>query len=136
MFNKLTYNLFDLKFKYFNDDKKPNNDVVLIYIDEQTISNFGTWPLPRTVYIPVIDLLYSLSDQNIKPDSIFFDIFFSEKSPKNYPLINLKKNINIYKENIINDFLIKFDEEFKKSEFDELFSKIFLKYDKLYNNIL
>ena len=64
--------------------KQPNEDIVIVAIDEATyeyiLDHYGEWPLPRDVYVKLIDYLEA---QN--PKIIAFDLMFvkSMKSPVN-----------------------------------------------------
>ena len=64
--------------------KQPNQDIVIVAIDEATyeyiLDHYGEWPLPRDVYVKIIDYLET---QN--PQIIAFDLMFvkSMKSPVN-----------------------------------------------------
>ena len=64
--------------------KQPDKDIVIVSIDEATyeyiLDHYGEWPLPRDVYVKLIDYLET---QN--PKIIAFDLMFvkSMKSPVN-----------------------------------------------------
>ncbi len=64
--------------------KQPDKDIVIVAIDEATyeyiLDHYGEWPLPRDVYVKLIDYLEA---QN--PKIIAFDLMFvkSMKSPVN-----------------------------------------------------
>lgn len=64
--------------------KQPDKDIVIVAIDEATyeyiLDHYGEWPLPRDVYVKLIDYLET---QN--PKIIAFDLMFvkSMKSPVN-----------------------------------------------------
>ena len=64
--------------------KQPDKDIVIVAIDEATyeyiLEHYGEWPLPREVYVKLIDYLET---QN--PKIIAFDLMFvkSMKSPVN-----------------------------------------------------
>ena len=64
--------------------KQPNQDIAIVAIDEATyeyiLDHYGEWPLPRDVYVKIIDYLET---QN--PQIIAFDLMFvkSMKSPVN-----------------------------------------------------
>ena len=82
------------------ESKKADDDIVIIAIDEATyeyiLDHYGEWPLPRDVYVKLIEYLET---QN--PKIIAFDLMFvkSLKSPTNADeaLINaMKKYKNVY----------------------------------------
>ena len=64
--------------------KQPDQDIAIVAIDEATyeyiLDHYGEWPLPRDVYVKIIDYLET---QN--PQIIAFDLMFvkSMKSPVN-----------------------------------------------------
>lgn len=64
--------------------KQPNEDIVIVAIDEATyeyiLDHYGEWPLPRDVYVKLIDYL-----EKLNPKIIAFDLMFvkSMKSPVN-----------------------------------------------------
>lgn len=64
--------------------KQPDKDIVIVAIDEATyeyiLDHYGEWPLPRDVYVKLIDYL-----EKLNPKIIAFDLMFvkSMKSPVN-----------------------------------------------------
>lgn len=81
-------------------NKKPNQDIVLITIDESSyeylLGKYGEWPLPRDIYAQLINYL---EKQN--PRAIAFDLMFI-KSMKSKPLADkilaqtVNANDNVY----------------------------------------
>jgi len=58
-----------------SNHKTPNRDIAIVAIDEATyeyiLDHYGEWPLPRDVYVKIIDYL-----QTQKPRIIAFDLMF------------------------------------------------------------
>lgn len=67
----------DFRYRHFNRQNKPNKNIVVIDIDEETINryaeSFGRWPWPRYVHS---ELIKYIADG--KPSMILFDILFTE----------------------------------------------------------
>ena len=75
----ISYISFDLYQKTF-PLKKQDSNVVIIDIDEKSLSKFGQFPWSRNVFAKIIDKVHAT-----KPKAIGFDVFFTEKdkqSPK------------------------------------------------------
>ncbi len=80
--------------------KTPDKDIVVVAIDEATyeytLDHYGEWPLPRDVYVKIVDYL-----QKQNPQIIAFDLMFV-KSFKSAPEADLalietfKKYDNVY----------------------------------------
>ena len=80
--------------------KQPNKDIAIIAIDEATyeyiLDKYGEWPLPRDVYVKLIDYL-----QTQNPEIIAFDLMFvkSFKSANNADVAlanSMKKYKNVF----------------------------------------
>ena len=55
--------------------EKPHPGIVIVDINDQSLSRFGSWPWPRTYYASVLTIL-----EKYKPRAVFFDILFPEPS--------------------------------------------------------
>ncbi len=68
---------------YFNvrGEKPPTNDIVLVTIDERSISKLGRWPWPRHI---MADLVEKLASYGVT--TIAFDVTFSEHSSEDFQL--------------------------------------------------
>ena len=69
----ISYISFDLYQKTF-PLKKQDSNVVIIDIDEKSLSKFGQFPWSRSVFAKIIDKVHVT-----KPKAIGFDVFFTEK---------------------------------------------------------
>ena len=69
----ISYISFDLYQKTF-PLKKQDSNVVIIDIDEKSLSKFGQFPWSRSVFAKIIDKVHAT-----KPKAIGFDVFFTEK---------------------------------------------------------
>jgi len=77
-FDRLETLTTDYRYRSWNSDAKPSDQIVVIDIDDESLKffepEFGAWPWPRSVYKKVIEYL-SLS----QPKAVLFDIIFSER---------------------------------------------------------
>ncbi|MBU2567342.1 MAG: CHASE2 domain-containing protein, partial [Elusimicrobia bacterium] len=71
-FEGIEYKLYDLRAK-FRQTKKANPDIVIVTIDDQSITNIGRWPWPRSVIAGLVDKLAST-----EPKVIGLNILFTE----------------------------------------------------------
>ncbi len=105
----ISYISFDLYQKTF-PLKKQDSSVVIIDIDEKSLSKFGQFPWSRSVFAKIIDKVHAT-----EPKAIGFDVFFTEKdkqSPeeiiKSYNLIptdvaqlqNIKGHDEVFREGL------------------------------------
>ncbi len=105
----ISYISFDLYQKTF-PLKKQDSNVVIIDIDEKSLSKFGQFPWSRSVFAKIIDKVHVT-----EPKAIGFDVFFTEKdkqSPeeiiKSYNLIptdvaqlqNIKGHDEVFREGL------------------------------------
>lgn len=65
-------NALDLRFRW-RGEQKAHPDIVLIQIDDGSLSAIGQWPWPRNIHAALLDLISSYN-----PKSIFFDVLFTE----------------------------------------------------------
>ncbi len=84
----LSWKNYDFVLKNFGGKiDKPSDDVVLILIDDATLSvgnsvGLGRWPWPRSIYFEILDYI----NKTDPPRAIFFDLLFTESDvtePKN-----------------------------------------------------
>lgn len=77
-FDRLEILTTDYRYRSWNSDTRPSDQIVVIDIDDESLKffepEFGAWPWPRSVYKKVIEYL-SLS----QPKAVLFDIIFSER---------------------------------------------------------
>ena len=99
---------FDMYQKVF-PIKKQDSNVVIIDIDEKSLSKFGQFPWNRSIFAKIIE---NVNEAN--PKSIGFDVFFSEKDKQSPE--EIIKSYNILSEDVIN-YLVKIkghDERFRQ----------------------
>ncbi|MGC8767108.1 MAG: CHASE2 domain-containing protein [Brevinematia bacterium] len=75
-----------------------SKDIIIVGIDDKTLSKLGRYPFPRSIYREYI-LKPLLSTTNYYPKAIFFDIVFSEySSPEEDKIFfeALKKSTNVF----------------------------------------
>lgn len=77
IFEEFELKTLDLRF-HFRGEKPPPSDIIIVAIDEKSISQFGRWPWRRSRHANLIKIL-----KEEKAKIIFFDVFFLEKS--DYP---------------------------------------------------
>ena len=65
----------------------PSDDIIVVSIDEPSLSELGAWPWPRNEYVPLIDTLGKAG-----ADAIAIDILFTEPSAINIPIIDDNTN--------------------------------------------
>ena len=99
---------FDMYQKVF-PIKKQDSNVVIIDIDEKSLSKFGQFPWNRSIFAKIIE---NVNEAN--PKAIGFDVFFSEKDKQSPE--EIIKSYNILSEDVIN-YLVKIkghDERFRQ----------------------
>ncbi len=90
----ISYLSFDMYQKVF-PIKKNDSNVIIIDIDEKSLSKFGQFPWNRSVFAKIIENVnYS------KPKAIGFDVFFSEKDKQSPE--EIIKSYNILSGDVIN----------------------------------
>ncbi len=86
IFDNLELGAIDKMFEMRNDvpmkmgnvirkNKRLNENIIIIGIDEKAIKKFGRWPWKRSVHAKLINYL-----RKSKPAAVFFDVFFTEFS--------------------------------------------------------
>ncbi len=85
----------DLRFK-IRGEQQAHPDIVVVQVDDTSISAIGQWPWPRSVYAVLIDLLSRYGAK-----SIFFDILFTEESPDPLQDQKLIESVERYKKVIM-----------------------------------
>lgn len=99
---------FDMYQKVF-PLKKNDSDVIIIDIDEKSLSKFGQFPWNRSIFAKIIENVDSTN-----PKAIGFDVFFSEKDKQSPE--EIIKSYNILANDVIN-YLINIkghDERFRQ----------------------
>ena len=99
---------FDMYQKVF-PLKKKDSDVIIIDIDEKSLSKFGQFPWNRSIFAKIIENVVSTN-----PKAIGFDVFFSEKDKQSPE--EIIKSYNILANDVIN-YLINIkghDERFRQ----------------------
>ena len=99
---------FDMYQKVF-PLKKKDSDVIIIDIDEKSLSKFGQFPWNRSIFAKIIENVNSTN-----PKAIGFDVFFSEKDKQSPE--EIIKSYNILANDVIN-YLINIkghDERFRQ----------------------
>ncbi len=66
----------DLAFR-IRGARPPHQDIVIVEINQSSLSKLGTWPWPRSYYGSLLAILAPY-----KPKAVFFDILVSEESKK------------------------------------------------------
>ncbi len=78
-FNTLEWQIDDAKTKLIRGDSKANPDVVVLLVDEASLSTLepivGRWPWPRSVWADVLEFMTMGGAQ-----SVAFDILFTERA--------------------------------------------------------
>ena len=85
---------FDMYQKVF-PLKKKDSDVIIIDIDEKSLSKFGQFPWNRSIFAKIIENVVSTN-----PKAIGFDVFFSEKDKQSPE--EIIKSYNILANDVIN----------------------------------
>ncbi len=75
--------------------KKKDSDVIIIDIDEKSLSKFGQFPWNRSIFAKIIENVNSTN-----PKAIGFDVFFSEKDKQSPE--EIIKSYNILANDVIN----------------------------------
>ncbi|OHD09502.1 MAG: hypothetical protein A2Z98_08165 [Spirochaetes bacterium GWB1_27_13] len=151
--------LLDFRFKYFNQQKTPSQDIIFIDISEESLKKLspqlGGWPWPRGFIAKKIVEYVMMG----KPSVFLFDILYPEYSPKTpdvevpdddlimvetsffYPnvshaaLFDYIENEKPYTpEEIKNNFKINLDDKKSKIKFAE-YNTIILPYKELFTNV-
>ncbi len=90
----ISYLSFDMYQKVF-PIKKNDTDVIIIDIDEKSLSKFGQFPWNRSIFAKIIENV-----NYAKPKAIGFDVFFSEKDKQSPE--EIIKSYNILSGDVIN----------------------------------
>lgn len=73
----------DLRHEYITTDHVYSRDIVVVDVDESTLSSFrtepalGRWPWKRDVWAPIVEYI-----ANGGPRAILFDVYFTEATDK------------------------------------------------------
>jgi adenylate cyclase len=58
---------------------KISDDIMIVGIDFNTLSNFGKWPFPRWRHADLINAFARIKDQTQRENALFLDVFFIDK---------------------------------------------------------
>lgn len=76
---KIEQSSFDLRQNIIAGYKKPNKDIVIIAVDDESyeyvMNNYGSWPISRKLWADVIENI-----EKVNPDRIIFDLLFVKPS--------------------------------------------------------
>ena len=82
------------------NSKVPNKDIVIVAIDEATyeyiLDHYGEWPLPRDIYVKLVEYLESQNPQIIAFDLMFVKSFKSAPQADIALINTMKKYKNLY----------------------------------------
>lgn len=82
------------------NSKIPNKDIVIVAIDEATyeyiLDHYGEWPLPRDIYVKLVEYLESQNPQIIAFDLMFVKSFKSAPQADIALINTMKKYNNLY----------------------------------------
>ena len=83
------------------NSKVPNKDIVIVAIDEATyeyiLDHYGEWPLPRDIYVKLVEYLESQNPQIIAFDLMFVKSFKSAPQADTALINAMKKYKNLYR---------------------------------------
>ncbi len=86
-----------------------SEDIVILGIDNKTLSNYGRWPFDRSVHADFINSLSRISDASEREKFILFDIFFLEPDANPQNDLQLSHSIanagNVFLETIYDTFI-------------------------------
>lgn len=77
------------------ENKRSNEEIVLITISENDINNLGSWPIDRSLYGKLIDKIYAKH----KPSVFYFDLAFEDYTKKERDSVFFKSIIG--KKNVV-----------------------------------
>ena len=89
-----------------------SKDIIIVGIDDQTLSKLGKYPFPRRYYDEyILKPIYSITNTNL-PKAVFFDIVFSEYSSEEEDKIFIN-SLSKAKEkvNLIFDYILYFESD-------------------------
>lgn len=100
--NMIENRTFDLRQNIIVNSKSkiPNKDIAIVAIDEATyeyiLDHYGEWPLPRDIYVKVLDYLQTQNPKIIAFDLMFVKSFKSAPEADNSLIEAFKNYKNIY----------------------------------------
>lgn len=100
--NMIENRTFDLRQNIMinTNSKIPNKDIVIVAIDEATyeyiLDHYGEWPLPRDIYVKLVEYLESQNPQIIAFDLMFVKSFKSAPQADIALINTMKKYNNLY----------------------------------------
>ena len=97
---KVENSSFDLRQKIICKYKKPNKDIVILAVDDQTyeyiMDKYGSWPISRRIWSEAINAL-----EKVNPKYLIFDLLFIKPNLNDYDsdlalVKSLKDNNNVF----------------------------------------
>jgi len=91
------------------EQRNPNisPDILLIGIDEKSLTAFGKWPFPRYREANLIDSFARIKKQNERESALFIDVFFIEPDAKAYDDViltdSIKNSGRVYLETVLDN---------------------------------
>ena len=90
---------------YAEKSLKVSEDIMIVGIDFNTLSNYGKWPFPRWRHADLINAFSRIQDQTQRESSLFLDIFLVDKDPNpaddDVLLKSMKASKKVYLETIL-----------------------------------
>ncbi|WP_319561608.1 adenylate/guanylate cyclase domain-containing protein [Marispirochaeta sp.] len=104
-------------------DSRISDDILIVAIDFNSLSQFGKWPFPRYREADLLNAFSRIQNQNERERSVFLDIFFIEPDQKGYDdvllLEALEDNGRVFLETVLDEFppsSREYDEFFERQE--------------------
>ena len=102
-------------------DPKISDDILIVAIDFNSLSQFGKWPFPRYREADLLNSFSRIQNQDERERSVFLDIFFIEPDEKGYDDVLLLEAIDdnerVFLETVLDEFPP------SSREYDEFFSR-------------
>ena len=87
-------------------DIKVSEDILIVGVDFNTLSKYGSWPFPRRIHADLANAFARLKSQDNRERSLFLDIFFADpdlKNPANDALLveSIEKSGRVFLETVL-----------------------------------
>ena len=108
-FFKSTFRKSSIQEGVTQEQRNPNisPDILLIGIDDKSLSAFGKWPFPRYREANLVDAFARIKNQNERENALFIDVFFIEPDSKAFDDVILKESIEnsgkVFLETVLNN---------------------------------
>jgi len=90
---------------YAEKSLKVSEDIMIVGIDFNSLSNYGKWPFPRWRHADLINAFSRIQDQTQRENSLFLDIFLVDNDPTpaddDILLKSMKASRKVYLETIL-----------------------------------